>query len=68
MTLEDDYGMINSRRGEKLEKPQAEARRIMPEKKPSILEQLEVARRKCVERKVADKPAPKKKHLELGDL
>lgn len=39
MTLEDDYGMIdgiinNGRRGEELEKAQAEARRTTPEKSP----------------------------------
>ena len=66
MTLEDDYGMIdgiinNSRRGEELEKAQAEARRTTPEKKPSIRERLEDAKRECVERKSPDKPAPQKK-------
>ena len=65
MTLEDDYGMIdgiinNGRRGEELEKAQAEARRTTPEKKPSIRERLEDAKR--------DKPAPQKKPPELGDL
>ena len=73
MTLEDDYGMIdgiinNGRRGEELEKAQAEARGTTPEKKPSIRERLEDAKRECAERKSPDKPAPQKKPPELGDL
>ena len=73
MTLEDDYGMIdgiinNGRRGEELEKAQAEARRTTPEKKPSIRERLEDAKRECGPRKAPDKPAPQKKPPELGDL
>lgn len=73
MTLEDDYGMIdgiinNGRRGEELEKAQAEACRTTPEKKPSIRERLEDAKRECVERKGPEKPAPQKKPPELGDL
>jgi len=73
MTLEDDYGMIdgiinNGRRGEKLEKAQGEARRTTPEKKPSIRERLEDAKREYAERKAPDKPAPQKKPPELGDL
>lgn len=73
MTLEDDYGMIdgiinNGRRGEELEKAQAEARRTTPEKKPSIRERLEDAKRECAERKSPDKPAPQKKPPELSDL
>ena len=73
MTLEDDYGMIdgiinNGRRGEELEKVQAEARRTTPEKKPSIRERLEDAKRECAERKSPDKPTPQKKPPELGDL
>lgn len=73
MTLEDDYGMIdgivnNGRRGEELGKAQAEARRTTPEKKPSIRERLEDAKRECAERKAPDKPAPQKKLPELGDL
>ena len=73
MTLEDDYGMIDGiindgRRGEELEKAQAEARRTTPEKKPSIRERLEDAKRECAERKGPDKPAPQKKPPELGDL
>ena len=73
MTMEDDYGMIdgiinNGRRGEELEKAQTEARRTTPEKKPSIRERLEDAKRECAERKSPDKPAPQKKPPELGDL
>ena len=73
MTLEDDYGMIdgiinNGRRGEELEKAQAEVRRTTPDKKPSIRERLEDAKRECAERKGPDKPAPQKKPPELGDL
>lgn len=65
MTLEDDYGMIdgiinNGRRGEELEKAQDEARRTTPEKKPSIRERLEDAKRKCGERKPPDKAHQKK--------
>ena len=73
MTLEDDYGIIdgiinNGRRGEELEKAQAEACRTTPEKKPSIRERLEDAKRECVKRKGPEKPAPQKKPPELGDL
>ena len=73
MTLEDDYSMIdgiinNGRRGQKLEKAQAEARRTTPEKMPSIRKRLEDAKRECTERKGPDKPAPQKKPPELGDL
>ena len=73
MTLEDDYGMIdgvlnNGRRGEELEKAQGEARRTTPEKKPSIRERLEDAKRECAERKSPDKPALQKKPPERGDL
>ena len=65
MTLEDDYGMIdgiinNGRRGEELEKVQDEARRTTPEKKPSIRERLEDAKRECGERKPPDKAHQKK--------
>ena len=73
MTLEDDYGMIdgiinNGRRREELEKAQAEARRTTPEKKPSIRERLEDAKRECGSRKAPDKPVPQKKPPEMGDL
>ena len=52
MTLEDDYSMIdgiinNGRRGQKLEKAQAEARRTTPEKMPSIRERLDDTKREC---------------------
>ena len=73
MALEDDYGMIdgivnNGRRGEELEKAQTEACRTTLEKKPSIRERLEDAKRECAERKSPDKPTPQKKPPELGDL
>ena len=73
MPLENDYGMIdgiinNGRRGEELEKAQAEACRTTPEKKPSIRERLEDAKRECGSRKSPDKPAPQRKSPELGDL
>ena len=44
------------------------ARRTTPEKKPSIRERLEDAKRECGSRKAPDKPAPQKKPPELGDL
>lgn len=50
----------NGRREEKLEQTHAEARRITPEKKPSILEKLEDTKREFAERKGTDKPAPHK--------
>ena len=72
MTLEDDYRMIdginNGRRGQELENAQAEARRTAPEKKPSIGERLEDAKREGGGRKAPDKPAPQKNPPELGDL
>ena len=58
----------NGRREEELEKAQDETRRTTPEKKPSIRERLEDAKRECAERKGPDKPAPQKKPPELGDL
>ena len=45
-----------------------EARRTTPEKKPSIRERLEDAKRECGARKGPDKPALQKKPPELGDL
>lgn len=73
MTLEDDYGMIdgiinNGRRGEELEKVKEAAARTAPEKKPSIMERLEAAKKECAERKAPDKAAQQKKQPELGDL
>ena len=54
-------GIINNgRRGEELEKAQDEARRTTPEKKPSIRERLEDAKRECGERKPPDKAHQKK--------
>lgn len=72
MILEDDYGMIdgvinNGRRGEELEKAK-EAARAAPEKKPSIRERLEDARRECTGRKSPEQAAPQKKPPELGEL
>ena len=73
MIVEDDYGMIdgvinNGRKGEELEAAKGEARRTTQEKKPSIRERLEDAKRECGVRKDLDKPAPQKKPPELGDL
>ena len=63
MTLEDDYGMIdgvinNGRRGEEVEKAKETAEKGEPEKKPSIRERLEDARRECSERKPPEKGRP----------
>ena len=65
MTMEDDYGMIdgvinNGRKGEELEAAKGEARRTSPEKKPSIRERLEEAKKECGERKPPDKAHQKK--------
>ena len=65
MTLEDDYGMIdgvinNGRKGEELEAAKGEARRTSPEKKPSIRERLEEAKKECGECKPPDKAHQKK--------
>ncbi|MDY3617994.1 antirestriction protein ArdA [Agathobaculum sp.] len=73
MTLEDDYGMIdgivnNGRRDEELEKAKEAAAKTVPDKKPSIMERLEDAKRECAGRKSLDKAAPQKKPPELGDL
>ena len=73
MTLEDDYGMIdgvinNGRRGEEVEKAKDATHKNKPEKKASIKERLEGAKRECAERKVPDKPARQKKPPEVGDL
>lgn len=72
MTLEDDYGMIdgiinNGRRGEELEKAK-EAAKTIPDKKPSIIERLEEAKRECAGRKSPGQAAPQKKPPELGEL
>lgn len=60
MTVEDDYGMIdgvinNGRRDES-------------EKKPSIWERLENAKRECVERKPPEVKRPGRDTPEHGDL
>ena len=73
MTLEDDYGMIdgvinNGRRGEEVEKAKEAAERGEPEKKPSIRERLEDARRECSERKPPEKGSPGREAPEHGDL
>lgn len=73
MTLEDDYGMIdgvvnNGRRGEELDKAKEAAAKIAPEKKTSIMERLEDAKRECAGRKSPDQASPQKKPPELGDL
>ena len=47
-------------RREELEKAQGEARRVTPEKRPSIRERLEDAKRECGERKPPDKAQVKK--------
>ena len=65
MTVEDDYGMIdgvinNGRKGEEQEAAKGEARRTSPEKKPSIRERLEEAKKECGERKPPDKAHQKK--------
>ena len=65
MTVEDDYGMIdgvinNGRKGEELEAAKGEVRRTSPEKKPSIRERLEEAKKECGERKPPDKAHQKK--------
>ena len=65
MTVEDDYGMIdgvinNGRKGEELEAAKDEARRTSPEKKPSIRERLEEAKKECGKCKPPDKAHQKK--------
>ena len=65
MTLGDDYGMIdgvinNGRRGEEMEKA--------AEKKPSIRERLEDAKRECSERKPPEKGRPGRDTPEHGEL
>ncbi len=73
MTLEDDYGMIdgvinNGRRGEEVEKAAEAAAKSGPEKKPSIRERLEDAKRECSERKPPEKGRPGREAPEHGDL
>ena len=54
-----DNGIINNgRRGEELEKAQDEARRTTPEKKPSIRERLEAAKKECAQQKTPEGKRP----------
>ena len=69
MTLEDDYGMIdgvinNGRRGEETEK----AAEKEAEKKPSIRERLEDARKECSEHRPPEKGRPGRDIPEHGSL
>ena len=73
MTLEDDYGMIdgvinNGRRGEEVEKAKEAAERGGAEKKPSIRERLEDAKKECSERKSQEKGRPGREAPEHGGL
>ena len=73
MTIEDDYGMIdgvinNGRRGEEVEKAAEAAAKSEPEKKPSIRERLEDAKRECSERKPPEKGRPGREAPEHGEL
>ena len=73
MTLEDDYGMIdgvinNGRRGEEMEKAAEAAEKGGPEKKPSIRERLEDAKRECSDRKAPEKGRPGRDAPEHGGL
>ncbi len=73
MTLEDDYGMIdgvvnNGRRGEEVEKAAEAAAKSEPEKKPSIRERLEDAKRECSERNPPEKGRPSREAPEHGEL
>ena len=69
MTLEDDYGMIdgvinNGRRGEETEKAAEKG----TEKKPSIRERLEDARKECSEHRPPEKGRPDRDTPEHGNL
>ena len=69
MTLEDDYGMIdgvinNGRRGEETEKAAEKG----TEKKPSIRERLEDARKECSEHRPPEKGCPGRDTPEHGNL
>ena len=69
MTLEDDYGMIdgvinNGRRGEETEK----AAESGPEKRPSIRERLEDAKKECSEHKPPEKGRSGRNSPEHGSL
>ena len=72
MTLEDDYGMIdgvinNGRRGEDVEKAKEAAEKGGTEKKPSIRERLEDAKKECSERKPPEKGRPDREAPEHGE-
>ena len=72
MTLEDDYGMIdgvinNGRRGEEVEKAKEAAEKGGTEKKPSIRERLEDAKKECAERKPPEKGRPDREAPEHGE-
>ena len=72
MTLEDDYGMIdgvinNGRRGEEVEKAKEAAERGGAEKKPSIRERLEDAKKECSERRPPEKGRPGREAPEHGE-
>lgn len=74
MPLKDGYGMISTGSsttaavGKELREAPTEARRATPEKKPTIWERMEDAKRECGAREVLGKSAPQKKPPELGDL
>ena len=73
MTLEDDYGMIdgvinNGKRGEEVEKAKETAERGGTEKKTSIRERLEDAKKECSERKPPEKGRPGREAPEQGGL
>ena len=72
MTLEDDYGMSdgvinNGRRGEEVEKAKEAAEKGGTEKKPSIRERLEDAKKECSERKPPEKGRPDREAPEHGE-
>ena len=72
MTLEDDYGMMdgvinNGRRGEEVEKAKEAAEKGGTEKKPSIRERLEDAKKECSERKPPEKGRPDREAPEHGE-
>ena len=68
MTLEDDYGMIdgvinNGRKGEEIERAKEDT-----EKRPSIRERLEDAKKECAEHKPPEPKRPGRDTPEHGDL
>ena len=68
MTLEDDYGMIdgvinNGRKGEEIERAKEDT-----EKRPSIRERLEDAKKECAEHKPLEPKRPGRDTPEHGDL